>query len=422
MLFNPQPSGKLHIDINSCFATIEQQANPFWRGKPLVVAAYESDFGCVLAASREAKKMGVRTGMRVKEARELARGLIIREPDPNKYRDVNRRLGQLLARYSDRCVAKSIDEFVMDLKGTTAFVGIRETAEEIKMRIRAEIGEWISVSIGIAPSRWLAKVASNLQKPDGLEEINLDNFESIYRRLALVDLCGVKRANSLRLNKMGIYNVWDFYQAPLDKLRGAFQSVVSRDWYLRLRGFEVDEVEFDRRSFGNSFVLPKTLTNREEILPILSKLTEKMGFRLRKCGFAASGVWLGVGLRPIRWGSGPEEFWHKGRGLGRVVSDSRELYTEIVRLLELSPYHLGVKSLAVSCFGLEQKTTLQLDLFRDNQMNERLVKALDVINQTWGAFTIRPARMLNSNSFVHDRISFGGVKELEDIPTGLFDI
>lgn len=416
MVFNPKVPTKLHIDINSCFATIEQQANPLWRGKPLVVAAYESDFGCVLAASGEAKKMGVQTGMRVSEARARIANLIVREPDPNKYRDVHLRMRQLLARYSDNCVAKSIDEFVMDLAHTRAFAtGVWQVAGEIKSRIRSEIGEWISVSIGIAPNRWLAKTASNLHKPDGLEEINKDNFEMVYRRLNLVDLSGIKRANSARLNKMGIYTVWDFYQASMQQLKGAFQSVVGRDWYLRLRGFEVDEVEFDRRSYGNSFVLPRTVSNLDEILPILIKLVEKMGFRLRKAGFGASGVWLGVGLRPIRWGMDSVDFWHKGRSLGRVVFDSRELYCEIVKLLEMSVYRRGVKSLAVSCFGLEQKKTLQLDLFRDNQMNERLVSALDLINQTWGAFTIRPARMLDSNSFVHDRISFGGVKELEEI-------
>lgn len=420
IVFNPRVATRLHIDINSCFATIEQQANPLWRGKPLVVVSYEKDFGCVLAASREAKAVGIKTGMLVKEARQLASQLIVRESDPNKYRYVHLQMAHLLAEYSDRCVARSIDEFVLDLSHTPVLQrGSRMVAEEIKQRIRLEVGEWISVSIGVAPSRWLAKLASNLHKPDGLEEISKNNFESIYKKLKLMDLPGIKKANTRRLNRFGIYTVWDFYKADLDVLRSVFQSVVSRDWYLRLRGFEVDEFEFKRRSYGNSFVLPQVLKNRDDILPVLIKLVEKMGFRLRKAGFGASGVWLGVGVSPIRWGTDSKDFWHHGRSLGRVVFDSKELYIEILKLFEMSDYKKGVKSLAVSCFGLESKNVLQLDLFKNILGTEKLVTALDEINQVWGNFTVRPARMLESQNYVHDRIAFGGLKELEEIRADL---
>lgn len=414
--FCDQAATKLHIDINSCFATIEQQANPLWRGRPLVVAASVHDYGCILAASVEAKRKGVKGGMLVGQAKELISELIICEPDVNKYRDVHVKMAKLLSRYSDRCTPKSIDEFVMDLSGTQALeIGAWQTSLEIKDRIRKEIGEWITVSVGIAPSRWLAKVASNLKKPDGLNQIDQSNFEAVYKKLELRDLPGINWANSRRLNRVGIYSVWNFYLASIDTLRAAFQSVNSNDWYLRLHGFEVERGDFARKSFGNSFVLPEVMTSLEQLLPIVSKLVEKMGFRLRKGGYGASGVWIGVGARPIRWDGRGRSFWHMGHDLGKVVFDSRELYMEIVKLFRLSPYQLGVKSLAVSCFGLERREVLQLDLFQDMQRTDRLVTALDQINKVWGSFTVRPARMLDTTRAVPDRIAFGGMKELDEL-------
>lgn len=404
MMFSPSPIRWMHIDINSCFATIEQQANPGYRGIPLLVAAYAKPFGCVLAASREAKAFGVQTGMRVSEAQDLCRGIIVLEPDPNKYRDVHLKLKKLLSCYSDKCVAKSIDEFVLDLKDfVNKGVDLSLVGQEIKGRIRQEIGEWLSVSVGIAPNRYLAKIASNLRKPDGLEVIDAGNFEEVYKRLSLVDLIGIKHRNAARLNRFGIYNTWDFYQAPLWRLKAAFESVVAMDWYLRLKGIEADDMEFGRRSYGNSFVLPKVLVRLEDILPVVAKLTEKTGFRMRKAGYGAKGVWFGF------------DHWHRGHSLGKVVFDSRQIFQEIKRLLLMSPYGRGVKSLAVSCFDLVKRDFLQQELFVNVERKNSLVRAMDVINRTWGMFTVCPGTMISTDKVVLDRIAFGGVKELEEI-------
>src|SRR5258708_7305853 len=119
--FNPKPSTILHIDLNSCFATIEQQANSFLRGKPVAVAAYVSPSGCIVAPSVEAKKFGVKTGMRVKDGKILCPNLIVLPPDPNKYRAVHILLKQLMESYTDKVTPKSIDEFILDLEGSPSF-------------------------------------------------------------------------------------------------------------------------------------------------------------------------------------------------------------------------------------------------------------------------------------------------------------
>ncbi len=138
--FNPKPSTIIHLDLNSCFATIEQQANPHLRGKPIAVAAYVTPSGCIIAPSVEAKRFGVKVGMLVKEGKTLCPNLIIRPPDPWKYRNVHLALRKTISDYTADFYPKSIDEFVLNLEGYPAYrKGMFEVAREIKKRIKAEI-------------------------------------------------------------------------------------------------------------------------------------------------------------------------------------------------------------------------------------------------------------------------------------------
>lgn len=184
LAFNSQPANIMHLDINSCFATIEQQANPLLRGKPVAVAAYVSPSGCILAASIEAKKLGVKTGMRVKDGRALCPELIVMDSDPEKYRRVHMELRQLLSEYSDKVTPKSIDEFLVELEGYPSFKqGWEKLGLELKKRINKEIGDWIKVSIGFGASRFLAKTASNFHKPNGLFQIDQFNYQQVYSQM-----------------------------------------------------------------------------------------------------------------------------------------------------------------------------------------------------------------------------------------------
>jgi len=406
--FNPKLSTIMHMDLNSCFATIEQQANPHLRGKPVVVAAYTTPSGCIVAPSVEAKRLGIKVGMRVKEGKLLCPDLIVLAPDPWKYRNVHMSLRRIVSEYTSNFSPKSIDEFVLNMEGYPVYrKGMLKLAREIKRRIKAEVGDWLTVSVGIAPNRFLAKTAASLHKPDGLDEINKDNYSEVYSGLSLVDLCGIKERNAIRLNNMGIYGVLDFYNAPLWKLKAAFNSILGYYWYLRLRGWEIDDVEFARRSYGNSFALPKPLQTVEELSPVLSKLVEKMGARLRHAGYKAKGVHLSLVYRD--W-----SFWHKGAITSKVLFDSRDIYKEAFRLLCRAPYTKPVRQLAVSCFNLLKHSELQMELFEDVVKKEKIVEAVDKVNERWGHFVITPARMLETGGVVIDRIAFGGVKELEE--------
>ncbi|EKD96302.1 MAG: hypothetical protein ACD_24C00103G0003 [uncultured bacterium] len=407
--FNPKSPTLLHLDLNSCFATIEQQANPRLRGKPIAVAAYDSPAGCIVAPSIEAKKYGVTVGMRVRDGKMLCPHLIVLTPDPAKYRNVHLQFRKLLENYTDKAIPRSIDEFVLDLEGYPAYrKGMINVAREIKEKIKREIGGWLTVSVGISTNRFLAKVGAGLNKPDGLDVIDKNNFRDIYSKLSLVDLCGIKTRNAIRLNNAGVYTVLDFYKASVQKLKAAFGSILAYYWYVRLHGWEIDNVTFGRRSYGNSFALPKPLLRVEELAPILQKLTEKTGMRMRKAGYVARGVHLAIAYRD-------NSFWHKGVSLPDYIFDSRDIYKVAFKLLNMSPYRSPDRNLAVSCFNLERVKNMQLSFLEDFDKKQKLVNAIDLINERWGNFVITPGGMLGTDNVVIDRIAFGGVKELEEI-------
>lgn len=393
--FNPQPAETFYLDINSCFAAIEQQANPALRGKPVVVTAYPTANGCILAASVEAKKFGIKTGMRVKDGRLFCPNLVVLPADPSKYRRVHLRLKQLLTDFSPNVVAKSIDEFTF--KPFCPSGDFWTKAGEIKQRIKKEIGEAITVSIGMAPNRYLAKVASNLKKPDSLEKIDKENFKSVYQRLELRDLVGIKTGSTVRLNLAGITTVWDFYQASAWQLKAAFSSVTGLYWRLRLHGYEIDNFMARRGSFGNSYALP---SGREEPLPILAKLVAKTGVRLRQAGYGAKGAHLAIWYRD-------GTFWHHGVGVSETLFDSRDIFKKAAVLLRFACPAKPVREIAVSVFNLVPGNFLQLEMFADAQRKSKLTTSIDKINGRWGAFTLIPARMLKTKNLVIDRIGFG---------------
>jgi DNA polymerase-4 len=401
MEFNPAPATVLHIDLNSCFATIEQQANPLYRGRPLVVAAYTTDRGCILAASVEAKRLGIKTGMYVGDGKRLAPKLIVLPSDPPKYRFVNKKLFALLQEYSADIEIKSIDEMVLKLPDSNNQVFI---AQEIKQRIKSDIGEWLTVSIGISTNRYLAKIASNLHKPDGLDVIDATNIEQVLASLQLEQLTGIKEGYGGRLRRYGIYSALAMYRASAAILGAAFASKIGHDWWLMLHGWESDLYTRDAiKSIGHSYALPTSyLTSDTRLHQILSQLVEKMGRRLREGHYTAGGMRISTVFSD-------HTYWNHGEKLKKALFASRDLYYAALILLNKAP-EKSVKLIAVSSYFLSDQNQEQLDLFDQTDHKHALTRALDAIANRWGEFTVTPARMLTMEHRVLDRIAFGGVR------------
>ena len=202
----------LVVDLNCAFASIEQQHDPSLRGRPLAIAAYATDAATIVSSSREARDLGIKTGMRVFEAKALY---------PRRYREVSDKLIEILQRHTPDVLRMSIDEASLNLAGTPDLtrLGPEGVGWAIKRAVRAEVGECVTCSIGISTSIWMAKQASNLDKRDGLERIDHRNLVAVFGRLELTDLSGIADATARHLARAGIRTPLAFLYATPQRLR-----------------------------------------------------------------------------------------------------------------------------------------------------------------------------------------------------------
>lgn len=425
----PVNSGRpliMHIDLNSCFATIEQQANPLIRDKPVAVGAYTRDTGIVLAASYDAKRLGIKLGTSVREAKQIFPGIIILMPDPPKYREAHRRFKEILLEYTSDVVPKSIDEFVLDFHGSLAVKAGRELEDighEIKQQIRLRMGEYVSVNVGIGSNRFLAKLAAGLHKPDGLDIITDRNLLDVYRSIDLMDLPGINRRFKARLLAAGIATPYEMYQASGSYLKNfVFFSKLGHQWHQRLRGWEVDNVEWDRKTIGHQYALEQRTADRQAIKRLLMKLCEKTGRRLRGMGYIAHGIDLSLRYaqsddgsgRPAGFGSKYRyDYWHQSHKVSQALYATQDIYRAAERLLAGVRFVDAVSQISVSVFNLQACQPEQLGLFDDKQSKQRaLAQAADTANDRYGEFSVIPAIMADMDKTILDRIAFGNVRDL----------
>jgi DNA polymerase-4 len=339
----------IHIDLNSCFATVEQQARPLLRGKPLGVTNRNTEYTCVVAASVEAKALGVKVGMSFHEAKLLVPSLILIE----------------------------------------------------------EVGCWMRCNIGIAPNRFLAKTAAGLNKPDGLDVINSSNLRSTLSMLDLTDLTGIARHNEARLNSCGIYSPLQFLEAPAQILtRYAFRSICGEDWYRRLRGWEVDDAVFDTKTVGRQYVLDNMHPTEDEVLARLSYLCETTGIKLRYKGLCARGIFVYV-----RYAGG--DYWYERKMFKSTFFTNLEIYRRATLLFDRRPRGEYEREIGISCYGLEVSNANQLSLLNEVNREIWLTEALDTINSQFGEFTITQATSLSAKGTVKQKIPFGSTRYFE---------
>src|SRR5690348_17314602 len=211
----------LVVDLNCAFASIEQQHDPSLRGRPIAIGAYGVDAATIVSSSREARDLGIKTGMKVFEAKAIYPGITIREPNPPLYRAASDQMIEIMERHSPDVLRMSIDEASMNLAGTPGLkkLGPEGVALAVKKAIHAEIGECVTASVGVSTSIWMAKQASNLDKRDGLERIDHTNLVSVFERLRLTDLSGIAEASARRLARAGIATPVQFLRATPPRLR-----------------------------------------------------------------------------------------------------------------------------------------------------------------------------------------------------------
>ncbi len=421
---NPAPPEIMHVDLNACFAMTEQQANPLLRGRPVgITNRVGSDWATIIAPSYEAKALGVRCGTRVGEAKQLAPGIVILETDPPKYRYVHGVIKQLFESYAPRVTMKSIDEGVLDFRGTTAIRqgrSLEDIGNELKTRVKEELGEWMTVNVGIAPNWFLAKLAASLHKPDGLDVIDRTNLEGVYLYSRLTDLNGINKRWRARLMAEGINNPHEFLRAPETVLsKQVFKSINGRHWYYRLRGYEVDDVATHMRNVGKQYVLHHRTADAEELGQVLYKLCYYITRRLRKYDLSASGLTLdiryaktaGDGYDPTPAFQPPS--WHLRHQFHAPAATLADLFARALWLYQQSPPGLTVAQFNLTSYNLQTHHHDQLNLYETTlQRDGRVEEALQQVNDRYGELTLIPARMLGAGAYVPDKIAFGSTRYL----------
>ena len=403
--YNMERSMVMHIDLNSCFATVEQQARPMLRGRPVAIANRRTEHTSIVTASYEAKALGVSVGMKVREAKKLAPGLVVLESDPPKYRYVYHKLMDIMKRYSAHI---TIDEGIIDFHQTTEDAQRRDLVEvghEIKNSLYQEVGKVMNCNVGIAPNRFLAKTAAGLHKPNGLDVIDHTNLRQTMATLKLRELTGIAYHNEDRLNRVGIYTPLEFLDADVTTLQKiVFKSIVGQQWHQRLRGWEVDDVARDVKTVGRQYVLETRNLSRGQILQRLHNLCESVGHRMRSQNKVARGVFV--------YAKSPDRsYWHRRHMAALPFFSNQAIYAQAAMLFAEAPE--SIKEIGISCYQLEDDTDRQLSLFGDELARvQRVTAAIDDINRRFGDGTVHSADTLGTSRHVKQKVPFGSTRYL----------
>src|SRR6202162_5361286 len=358
---NTADPATLVIDLNCAFASIEQQHDPTLRGRPLAIAAYATDAATIVSSSREARDLGIKTGMRVFEAKAIFPRVLVMEPNPPRYRAVSDQLVDIMERHSLDILRMSIDEASMNLAGTPDLVklGPEGVGRTIKSTLREEVGECVTCSVGISTSIWMAKQASNLDKRDGLERIDHHNLMSVFERLKLTDLSGIADATATRLRGAGINTATEFLHATIERLGLAgMRADFANTWHQRLRGYEVGTFEsVQRKSYSHSHVLARPTNSQRELEELLMRLSDMVGRRLRAAGRRGCVVSVSVVYRP------EVDRFSKRSTLAQPIATGDEIYKAALKLLAARDPRRDVGTLGVGLAGLSDAGPGQMDLF-----------------------------------------------------------
>ncbi|MCX5882609.1 MAG: DNA polymerase IV [Deltaproteobacteria bacterium] len=381
----------LHIDMNAFFASVEQQANPALRGKPIAVIG-AGGRTVITTASYEARRYGVKTGMAIWEARRQCPQIILVVGDNRKYTYTSSRIFGMMLDYTPLVEVFSIDEAFLDVTHSLKIFGTPERIVYLlKARIKQSFG--LTCSVGIAPNKLLAKLASEMKKPDGLTVICSDDVSRVMDSLPIKDLCGIGSRTERRLNLLGIKTCRDLGRFPVDVLKRKFGVIGQR---LHEMGLGMDDSpvvlagEQDRvKSVGHSMTLQQDISRRQDILKYLLQLSEMVGRRARRYGVSGKTISLYVRYADFYSSFG------KQQTLASPISQSDDIYKAAIDILNTVELQQPVRLLGVRLSNLQHQAA-QLPLFPQERRKALMVRAMDAVNNRYGDFTVTFASLVNT--------------------------
>ena len=384
---------KLALDLNAFFASCEQQERPELRGKAIGVAPLMAETTCCIAASYAAKKFGVKTGTMVAEARRLCPGIEIVEARPPVYLAYHERIKTCVDKLAPIERVTSIDEVICELPaGHKTPEKAVALARRIKQAMAAEVGECMTCSIGLASNAWLAKVASDMQKPDGLVLVEPQDLPHILHGLALRDLTGIGPSMEARLHRAGITTVQRLCAASKPELRRVWGGIEGEIMFERLRGAPVPLAdEAPPVTLGHSHVLPPAKRNDTDARSILHRMLQKAAMRLRRQDLVTSSMQVSVRFA-IPKGFARKDGDHWGVEARFSHTDDTLILTHHLDALWAhypgsdpahAPMHVGV--VFGGLIAARHRTEV---LFEAEQPHTALMQAVDRLNLRFGKSTV----------------------------------
>ncbi|PCJ99971.1 MAG: impB/mucB/samB family protein [Zetaproteobacteria bacterium] len=405
----------LFLDLNSYFASVEQNENPTLIGRPIAVVPMDTDYTCAIAASYEAKAYGVKTGTMIKDAKELCPDLVCVVARHHKYVEYHHAIMAEIEQHIPITRKCSIDEVACELlENEQSIEYIHDLAARLKTGIRKNVGRAIGCSIGVAQNPFLAKLASDMQKPDGLTILPPDNFTDKLFQLKLRDLTGIGRNIEIRLNNAGINTVEQLYNLSPKHVRKAWGSVQGEKFWLKMHGVEVPEIETKTSVVGHSRILEPALRFPPKAYGVARHLTVKASSRLRTGGHYARKFSLSVRTPD-------KKRWEHTRSFSPtqdnfVFVKALEAMWNMM-LSDIQPYKLFKISIVIS--DLYEKAQVTLDLFdstaEETEQNNALTECMDALNQRYGTDTISIGAIPEcKSSDLGTKIAFTRIPELEE--------
>ncbi len=401
----------LHIDFDSYFASCEQQFNPSLRGKPVAVTA-QNGRNCIIAASRQAKALGIKSPSTRWQALEIVPNLIFVSASFEKYWEITQKFLDICKDFSPFVELFSLDEVFMDITQTKdLFGGSFGIISRIRKRIRDQIGEYITVSVGMSYNKLLAKLGSGINKPNGFLEIDKKNKDEIYGKVKLTDFCGIGERIVLRLQKNGIHTPLDLRKAPLDLLITEFKDVEGHFLYNLGQGIDQSPIipyyiEGETKSVGRNYCLPQNTYDKRLIFQNIYELCEEVSLKLRRLKKSAKTAFVFL--------SGSKSV-HGQKTVSQYFDSGKDLFTLTLLILKENNFVLEqtdyIRRISVGASNLCDSSNITPCLFKENNKSERLLEVVDKINEKYGDHTIRNGFLLYSpklktvpNGYMADRL------------------
>ena len=405
----------LFIDMNSFFASCEQQVNYHLRGRPVAVCVYTGKYGAIIALSIEAKKRGLKSFMRLDEAMKECPELVPLETNPQRYREFHIKIMKVLKKYSEDVIPKSIDEAYMDISSyKLLYKNPLDLAKKIKEDIKKEVGDFLQCSIGIAPNAFLAKLGTEIQKPNGLVQITPENIDDVLKKLKLTDLPGIASGNAKRLMNAGINTPLQLRYTPPEKLKLVLKSIIGLYWHYRLNFKEVDQLS--SHEYKSMQAMRQISKEQRKSMDALNQLLTSLCMKLEQ-RMVKQEVYCREFSMFSKYENGSS--WADKIHSEKPIQDGMEMLNLLkLRMKKFEKTHQcepiinhQLISVGITVSDFISSELLNLNLFEDTIKTNNLRKVVYDIKNKFGKDKVMKAAEMGDEQILKDVIGFGSIKD-----------